>query len=631
MGSPAIFNGSRTKLLTANGLLLQTGMTIDYDGAINYVGNSGFEINSTGYNAYADAAGAVPVDGTGGSPTVTIARSTVTPLMQTASGLFTKTAVNSQGQGFSYDFTIDSGVAAQGLPCTVAAYYKIASGTFVSGDMTVWIYDITNAQVIQPSASSILGATVPQNIQCEFQPNVNSTSYRLIFHVSTVSALAYTVEFDNIRVSPNTYNPGAVVTPWTLYTPTYTGFGTVTTSNMYWRRDGDSLQVQGNFVFGTTTAVNAAIGLPAGLVIDTTQLSSTAATNMFGTAARGSNSTFALASANVGPWVIMDRKDLSTTAVYIGTGSSGNTFGSGAGSSIGASGELLSVQFTVKIAGWGVNQVLSSDTDTRVVSAIITNSGSVTVNTSTMVLNTATKDTHGAYNTSTGVYTVPVPGYYLATITNATLTGAGAEAIGFKQNGGTLINVFTFSGTATVGGGSTPLFCNAGDLLTVTGSGTGSSLVAGALVSYTRVSGPAQIAASESINARYYASATSISGSLATIVWTTKDFDSHNAMASGVYTVPAPGKYQINTNVQILGTIALNSSVDLQVQKNGAAVSEFQTYAGGAMTAQNGQVSDTISCLAGDTIRVQLSSSATLPTIAASNTKVFFSIERVGN
>lgn len=102
-------------------------------------------------------------------------------------------------------------------------------------------------------------------------------------------------------------------------------------------------------------------------------------------------------------------------------------------------------------------------------------------------------------------------------------------------------------------------------------------------------------------------------------------------MALGLYTIPVSGKYQFNANIQVTGTIALNSTIDLQVQKNSSAVSEFQSFAGGAMTAQNAQLSDTIPCLAGDVIRSQLSSSATLPVIASGNTKVFFSIERVGN
>ena len=53
-----------------------------------------------------DTAGANPVDGTGGSANVTWTRTTTNPLAGDGSVL-TKDAVNRQGQGVSYDFTID--------------------------------------------------------------------------------------------------------------------------------------------------------------------------------------------------------------------------------------------------------------------------------------------------------------------------------------------------------------------------------------------------------------------------------------------------------------------------------------------------------------------------------------------
>ena len=102
-------------------------------------------------------------------------------------------------------------------------------------------------------------------------------------------------------------------------------------------------------------------------------------------------------------------------------------------------------------------------------------------------------------------------------------------------------------------------------------------------------------------------------------------------MSSGVYTVPVSGKYQVNTSLAFSGTFALNSQSDLVIQKNGTTVSEQLDYAGGIITADHVSLSDTINCLAGDTLRVQLSSGATSPSIVSSNTKNFISIFRVGN
>lgn len=51
----------------------------------------------------------------------------------------------------------------------------------------------------------------------------------------------------------------AIVTPWVAYTPTFTGFGTVTDIEFFSRRNGSSLEVMGKFTPGTKTATEARI------------------------------------------------------------------------------------------------------------------------------------------------------------------------------------------------------------------------------------------------------------------------------------------------------------------------------------------------------------------------------------
>lgn len=53
-----------------------------------------------------------------------------------------------------------------------------------------------------------------------------------------------------------------IITPWTAYTPTYTGFGTVTNSEMQWRQVGQNVEIRGKFTSGTSTAVEARVSLP---------------------------------------------------------------------------------------------------------------------------------------------------------------------------------------------------------------------------------------------------------------------------------------------------------------------------------------------------------------------------------
>lgn len=56
--------------------------------------------------------------------------------------------------------------------------------------------------------------------------------------------------------------PMTNVTAWENYVPTFTGFGTVSTSNLKYRQVGDSVEIRGTFVSGTSTAVEARVSLP---------------------------------------------------------------------------------------------------------------------------------------------------------------------------------------------------------------------------------------------------------------------------------------------------------------------------------------------------------------------------------
>jgi hypothetical protein len=56
----------------------------------------------------------------------------------------------------------------------------------------------------------------------------------------------------------------SIITPWASYTPTFTGFGTVSTQSFLWRQVGSNIEIQGRFASGTPTATEARITLPGG-------------------------------------------------------------------------------------------------------------------------------------------------------------------------------------------------------------------------------------------------------------------------------------------------------------------------------------------------------------------------------
>jgi hypothetical protein len=597
-------------------------------GGINYIANPDFESNATGWATYADAAGSQPVDGTGGSPSSTFVRSTSNTLRGTASGLFTKSANNRQGEGFSYAFTSDN--ADKGTVLQVSFDYYMLSGTYVTGDVAVYLYDITNATVIQPGPYQLEG--IPNgnasggHFKTTFQTAYNSTSYRLIFHVATASALAYSFNIDNVKVGPQILVNGSIITDWQSYTPT----GAFTTNSTYtgrWRRVGDSMEVQGRVDFsGSPNATTFNFNLPTGYTIDKTKtLTSTQGDGVFGHFAA---QVSASGNADIGIVVYDTTTSIRAKGLQAGSGNNHNwEYVTDTVPLAYTAGRSLVVEFFVPILGWASSALMSNDSDTRVVVARASGSVGSTTAGNILIYPTSDFDTHGAYSTGTGRFTAPVPGYYKV---SGYFSGSNSIRLDAYVNGSSVKAIGLQDATNGATSGSTIVKVVAGDLIDVRPSGTTteSSL---SWISFERVTGPSAIANTESVNARYYASVTTISGTLATISWTTKDFDSHGGMSSGTYTVPVAGKYQVNAGLLISGTIALNTTAIMEIQKNGTVVSRNTEYSGGAMTNQKAWSDDIISCIAGDTLRIQVSSSATAPAIVSSNFDNYISLSRVGN
>lgn len=329
------------------------------DTARNFVGNGHIEKSIKGYATYADAAGSTPVNGTGGAPTVTFTRSLVSPLEGIGSGLLTKDAANRQGEGVSYDFSID--------PKDVNRAIKIAfdydAGTSVVGassDVQVYVYDVTNSVLIVPNVTYIPGAT--GRYLSQFAAT-GSTSYRLILHIATTNAAAWTFKVDNVVVSSERAIQGAIQTNWEAFTPTFTGFGTVSTSAFWWRRMGSSLQVRGSFTSGTPSATLATVSLPNSLVIASTIRSGGSLYDLVGVAELNQSIAYKLEMiAKAGESVaVFDRTDGSSP------GLNGNT-----GNDLIASGQIVSLFYEVPIAGWDSNITLGSSS-TFLISSYLAN------------------------------------------------------------------------------------------------------------------------------------------------------------------------------------------------------------------------------------------------------------------
>jgi hypothetical protein len=590
-------------------------------GGINYFSaNPDAETDVSGWSGYIDAAGASPVDGTaGGTPDITWTRTTSSPLRGTASFLFTKGAANRQGQGESFDFTLDA--ADQAKVQQIEFDYAVASGTYASGDLSVWIYDVTNAVMIQPAGYQILSATTdfPVRHVATFQTASNSTSYRFCIHTSSISASAYTVKFDNFSMGPQETTRGAPVTDWVSYTPT----GSWVANSTYggrWRRVGDEMEVQAIVsTSGAPTSAVLSVNLPTGYSIDTAKLASAAGSFILGEATYFDNTdvvftgriVYSTTTAVSAKYII--NNDGANRGVYLLDVNATQPM-------TWASSDHARMNFRVPITGWSSSVEMSANTSTTVISFGAYRSGSSqTVSAGTpleVVCNSERQDTADGYSTSTGRFTAPVPGWYSFSASAQIQQGATAASTmsAYIRKNGTgdqysiatldsLANskIYTLTSNATI-------YLNSGEYVSFWVSSTTQNVTVlntGATNDVTsfygeRKSGSSQIAASEFVHMRYaIAGANAIANASATIVnFSVKEAETHaNTVTTGAgawkFTAPVAGYYRV-TSMVMSATGAgwtLGEAWDLTLYKGGAYQRTFARHISslthaGAMCAQ---------------------------------------------
>lgn len=143
---------------------------------------------------------------------------------------------------------------------------------------------------------------------------------------------------------------GISLSQWTPYTPTFTSMGTIASSEMFYRRLGDSMQIKGSFTIGTPSAAAPTITLGGGLNIDTAKVSATAFREALGQAFLETTSTNSLVTSTV-----------ILALVYNGTASvlqlcyavSGNLYIDSTGAAIVGAGITINIlPTTIPISGW---------------------------------------------------------------------------------------------------------------------------------------------------------------------------------------------------------------------------------------------------------------------------------------
>lgn len=545
-------------------------------GVKNYVTNPTAEANAADYSLYLDAAGAAPVDGTGGSPVgVTFTRTTTTPLRGLGSFELTKDAVNRQGTGVSTDFVIDRADRAKVLQ--ISFDYQLISGTFNAGipsadsDFTVWIYDKTNGVMIQPTTFKVFSnsTTIPNQFISNFQTASNSVDYRLIFHIGTTSAAAWSMMLDTVAVSPTQYQYNTLITDWQPYTPTLTGFGGAPTGVQFiWRRVGSSIEVIGKFIPNSPTGVEARASLPPGLVSATSPILTSIQSVGLGSYTVATDSQ---------PRVLIEPNVGYFTFGYQSASQPGLSKANG--NTVSTSGNTLQFFATaVPIQGWSVQQQTSDVNDQRAVVWTARGNAQYLLGAygTPIKFDVTEKDTHAGWNPVTHCYTVQVPGDYLVMM-SAWDDGGGTTNWNVYKNqslagGGTPYAGLGSSTNYNLGSGSYVMAdLKVGDILHFAETSGSQYVSAYRSASITKIGSPSQISATETIAAAYWASANQTPGPSTPVNFDSKEYDTHGAVTTGSgwkFTAPMAGFYQVdgwvNVNAGFFGA-------GLIIYKNGSA------------------------------------------------------------
>lgn len=619
-GPNSIANNLQNSVLNANGQLLA------FNGQKNYLTNPLAELGTTsGWSLGAvtltsNLPTGTPTFGSGASGNLTLTATSTTPLSGLYSFSYASSAATTAGNFIASDaFTVDS--ADLGKVLAVQFYYKATSnpgnanwsGT-TSNSFSIAIYDVTagaanwiipvgNQSMIQSSGVGIATASFQSSV-------VSGQQYRIVVYNANATSGAITLYLDQLFVGPSPQAQAGGVVSFSgtnasqSVTANVTNFALTTTkdSSAAWNGTQYVVPIAGDYFVGGGCILSAATAIGAYVNGSLVTFGSSAFTN-------GASAVMSAVLTGLKPGDLISIRCGGTCTV---TSSQFGIFLISSQPGVGAGG-------VVAASYWA--------------SANRSTSPTTPVN-----FDSKEFDTAGAVTTGAGwIFTAPITGLYQVNVYGQYTAGANSSAVVYK-NGTAYKTVTSENANYNFSPGTTLISANAGDTIQIRTDGSvtwvgGASLATPGIsnISIFLVQGSSQASGSlPSINARYFASATSISGSLATVVWTTKDFDTAAGMSSGVYTIPITGKYQINSAVATTGTFALNNQLIIEIQKNSTVVSRDKNYAGGIITDLTAAISDIISCNAGDTIRIQLSSGATVPSIVSSNFENYFSLSLVG-
>lgn len=608
-----------------------------------YLLNGGFEQGVAKWKGYCDAAGVKPVDGTG-SPNANMAvtASTTNPLIEKASGILTKDANNRQGCGVSTDFTIDASQKAKVLQIELTTL--VNSGTFVAGtgttdsDVIVYLYDITNSRLIEPTTYKIFSnsTTLAEKLVTNFQTSPDSTSYRLILHAASTSASAYALKIE-ASVKPSKYVYGTPISDWA--TCTMTGaWSSNTTYTCKSRRVADSKEYDVLInVTGAPTSATLTVNLPSGDVIDTAKIASQTQKKV-GEGVIADNGTDEYAMG-----VFFN----STTTVLLRAykKSAGNDYTdfpsvTQAVPMTFASGDSINFKFDVPIVGLsGSTQVSDSYDGKRISAKVTTTSQAMSAATQTQfTFTSANAEINDGGIIGTNIITVPSYGEYEIKMKGQLQVSNASEylIIWYNVNNGTLRILSQVPGSAAAyvtSNGSDRALLNAGDVIRFYFQSGVATTINTPTASISKMMGSAGVSVGEKMVFSGIGATSSSVGSNTVVKFNTITEDSHGCWnaTNGDCAVPYSGTYHVDCASRVTFTgPTVNQYMDAIVQIDTVTKREHAIYlANTGIAGLSALASWQGPLLAGQKIRCVADTNLTSPVLSTSDNHTYMNIFRV--
>lgn len=556
-------------------------------GGINYTANPDFETNADDHVAYKDSASEVPDDGTGGAPTLAIARSTVSPLDGKASGIISKPASNTQGEGVKVA-NEDFNEADKGVIQIMSFVYDASDANYNDGDFRVYFKDETNSKIIRVNGEDIKGGKGTHYARVQVPIDCDNGS--LIIHCAATHADAVSFKYDRVSFGPQIINSGSIIEDWKnsgelalTSTGTNPTKGTSLVDEVLHRRIGDSLEMSVAYsqnVAGSAGTGVYLINIPSGFKVDVNKIQASTTTTIQTTATPIGTSQISSGATNTAAQGTVYAYDETRLFVIHGpamadTGagqaaSALESYGASTNMNLGATTHALKLNILVPIAGWSSQSQTSEDFGGREIFVNGEGNGgeSITGNTTDITF-TEVEDTAASWDGST--FTVPESGIHtIAGSINTTVNSTYDFRLAINGTVGPYIG--TNASSDNIGYFKITDRFEKGQVLSVrtTGSVNLQNNTDAHRISISKDSDSQQILETEIVAARYTSDSGQTVPASAVIKYEDSEGDTHGAYntSTGQYVVPVTGWYSVDAKYRATA----NGSFWISIYVNNIAI-----------------------------------------------------------